>query len=141
MPDGGGCGDTFVVEGPTPRTHHAFYNTPTRALGPQLMMEMMMGNHNVGQAFAAAADMFWDMVPSDSTPIKAVTLNALEKVGERYRGADAEFDDELMDHTTPLGRMVAIAFDATPEETSGTAEDNLWFYGPYMRFRTHFGFC
>lgn len=100
-----------------------------------------MGNHDVGRAFSAAADVFWSMVPEGRTPTRAVTLKALEKVGERYRGADAEFDDELIDHTTSLGRMVAIAFDATPEELSGTIEDDIWFDGPYMRFRTYFNFC
>lgn len=100
-----------------------------------------MGNHNVGEAFAAAAEVFWLVV--EGSPSKEITLKALEAVGNRCRGADAEFDDELIDGTTPLGRMVAIAFDATPEELS-TEEDvdvSPWFDGPYMRFRQHFDFC
>jgi hypothetical protein len=50
----------------------------------------------------------------------------------------------LIDHTTPLGRMVAIAFDATEEER-GDPEDEatteIWFDGPYARCREHFEFC
>lgn len=66
----------------------------------------------------------------------------LRVVGERYRGADAEFDDELNDHTTPLGRMVAIAFEATPEELEpGDEDEDRWFDGPYKRFSSHFDFC
>jgi hypothetical protein len=97
-----------------------------------------MGNHDVGQAFAAAADIFWAF--ASDKPSREVTLKALEAVGNRYRGADAEFDDELMDHTTPLGRMVAIAFDATPEELSAPEDEDPWEDGPITRFRQHFGF-
>lgn len=98
-----------------------------------------MGNHDVGRAFAAAADVFW--ITAGELPGRDVTLKALEAVGNRYRGADAEFDDELLDHTTPLGRMVAIAFDATPDEMREDDEGEAWFDGPYMRFRNHFAFC
>lgn len=99
-----------------------------------------MGNHNVGAAFAAAADVFWFMVPEDSTPTMEETLNALELVGNRFRGADAEFDDELIDHTTPLGHMVAIAFEATPEELAQDEDNDAWYEGPYTRFREYFEF-
>lgn len=98
-----------------------------------------MGNHDVGRAFAAAADVFWLMEPPGG-PSKQTTLAALAAIGERYRGADAEFDDELADGTTPLGRMVAIAFDATPEELT-PGDDDAWYDGPYLRFRGHFDFC
>ena len=98
-----------------------------------------MGNHNVGEAFAAAADVFWLAV--QGSPSKELTLKALEAVGNRCRGADAEFDDELHDGTTPLGRMVAIAFDASPQELSADDDGDAWFEGPYMRFRQHFDFC
>ncbi len=101
-----------------------------------------MGNHDVGRAFASSADVFWSMVPDGTTPTKEVVLRALEAVGERYRGADAEFDDELFDWTTPLGRMVAIAFDATPEEmVFETDKECPWYDGPETRFRRHFNFC
>jgi hypothetical protein len=99
-----------------------------------------MGNHDVGRAFAAAADVFWLVAPDQ--PSREMTLKALEAVGNRYRGADAEFDDDLLNHTTPLGRMVAIAFDATPEEMGDVDDEetaDAWFDGPYTRFRQHFG--
>lgn len=103
-----------------------------------------MGNHDVGRAFAAAADVFWGMVPDGVVPSKAATLKSLEAVGNRYRGADAEFDDELFDSTTPLGRMVAIAFDAAPEELSPEEDADYncpWYDGPITRFSKHFDFC
>lgn len=102
-----------------------------------------MGNHDVGRAFAAIADVFWLMEPPGG-PSKATTLAALEAAGERYRGADAEFDDELFDQTTALGRMVALAFDAQPNELVGNdAEDDgdAWYDGPVTRFRKHFDLC
>ena len=100
-----------------------------------------MGNHDVGRAFAAAAEVFW-LSNVGTNPSKEAALKALEAVGNRYRRADAEFDDELFDHTTPLGRMVAIAFDATPEEMLPETEDaSPWYDGPETRFRKHFEFC
>lgn len=101
-----------------------------------------MGNHNIGRAFAGAAEVFWIMVPEGETPTKELTLRALEAVGEYYRRADAEFDDELIDWTTPLGRMVAIAFDATTDEMQEETDDaSPWRDGPERRFRKHFDFC
>jgi hypothetical protein len=104
-----------------------------------------MGNHDVGQAFAAAADLFWCVIPEGTTPSKELTLKALEAVGERFRGSDAEFDDEMADHTTPLGRMVAIAFDATPEEMTDEESDGeygeAWYNGPLSRFSAYFELC
>lgn len=101
-----------------------------------------MGNHDVGRAFASAAEVFWGLVPESTTPTKEATLKALEAVGNRYRGSDAEFDDELFDHTTQLGRMVAIAFEATPEEMRPETDGaSPWYDGPETRFRKHFKFC
>lgn len=99
-----------------------------------------MGNHDVGRAFAAAADVFWIMSPPGG-PSKATTLAALEAVGEHFYSADAEFDDELFDQTTNLGRMVAIAFDAEPHELVESNDDGEpWAEGPVTRFREHFNF-
>ena len=76
-----------------------------------------MGNHDVGRAFSAAADVFWIVCGEGEEPAKEMTLRALEAVGEYFQSSmDAEFDDALYTHTTPLGRMVAIAFDAMPDE-------------------------
>jgi hypothetical protein len=108
-----------------------------------------MGNHDVGRAMASAAEVFW-LAMGDTKPTKEQALAALDKMGERWRGADAEFDDELHE-VTPLSRLVAIAFDATPEEIAdldgtrdfGRVEDagELWYDGPVTRFRKHFEFC
>lgn len=88
------------------------------------------------------------MAMGDREPTQAEALNALDTAGDRYRGADAEFDDEL-NEWTPLSRLVAIAFSATPEEISdlkGETPDDaergmLWYEGAYSRFRSHFQFC
>lgn len=106
-----------------------------------------MGNHDVGRAMAGAAEVYW-LAIGDKEPTQAEALSALEKAGERYQGADAEFDDEL-NEWTPLSRLVAIAFNATPEEIAdlkGEGPDSdgrgmLWYDGPYSRFSHHFNFC
>jgi hypothetical protein len=100
-----------------------------------------MGNHDVGRSMASAAEVFWTMVPEGTAPTKEQAMKALDAAGRRFRGADAEFEDELVDHTTPLGRMVAIAFEATPEEMDVDPEGEAWYEGPYTRFRDHFEFC
>lgn len=108
-----------------------------------------MGNHDVGRAMSAAARGFW--AGNGDAPVnKEKALAVLNAAGEDYIGADAEFDDDLTE-ATPLSRLVAIAFDATPEELSdlrgerdeGRVEDGgeLWYDGPERRFRDHFKFC
>lgn len=66
-----------------------------------------MGNHDVGRAMASAAEVFW-LAMGERVPTKEQALAALDKAGERWRGADTEFDDELHE-VTPLSRLVAIA--------------------------------
>lgn len=96
---------------------------------------------------AGAAEVYW-LAMDDRVPTQAQALAALDKAGERYQGADAEFDDEL-NEWTPLSRLVAIAFNATPEEIAdlkGEGPDSedlemLWYEGPYSRFSKHFRFC
>ena|ERR1700734_261472 len=101
-----------------------------------------MGNHDVGRAFTSGADLFWAAVTPETTPSKDLTLRCLDAIGERYRGADAEFDDSLFDEKTPLGRMVAIAFDMTSDEAGSETDDfEAWFMGPCRRFRDRYGFC
>lgn len=99
-----------------------------------------MGNHDVGRALAAAAEGFWD---GRTTATKKQALSFLDKVAEPWRGADAEFDDELMDGTsTALGRLVALAFDATPAELADDPDgDSPWYDGPYTRFSKRYDFC
>lgn len=106
-----------------------------------------MGNHDVGRGMAAGAKAFLGAV---LVPTKEQALAALDSLAEPYRGADAEFDDELHEET-PLSRLVAIAFDATPDEIAdlkgefdgGRVEDRgeLWYDGPITRFRQRYEFC
>lgn len=100
-----------------------------------------MGNHDVGRAFAAAAEAFY-VGNGGRVPQKDVALKALEAAGQFYNGSDAEFDDETVGDT-PLNRLIAIAFDATPEEMESrdSDDDGLWYDGPYTRFAKHFAFC
>jgi hypothetical protein len=98
-----------------------------------------MGNHDVGRALAGAAEGFWE---GRKKATKKQALAFLDKVAERWRGADAEFDDELLDGKgTALGRLVALAFDATPEEAAGGEDGDLWYEGPYQKFRSRYRFC
>lgn len=102
-----------------------------------------MGNHDVGRAAGAAADVFEAAVGRDYSASQA--LAALDVACERFRGADAEFDDLLYDDT-PLRRMVERAFDATAEEiaardsTDPGRDGELW-YAVCRRFRDRYGFC
>ncbi|TLX17129.1 hypothetical protein [Rhizobium sp. MHM7A] len=111
-----------------------------------------MGNHDVGRGMAAAARAFWiGNGDAEVSPEKAMA--ALDAAAEDYIGADAEFDDEMSGYT-PLSRLVAIAFEATPEELADlkgereVAEDDeddeeglLWYDGPYARFSDRYKFC
>ena len=106
-----------------------------------------MGHHDVGRGMAGAAKVYW-LAMGDREPTQEQALAALDAAGEDYHGADAEFDDEL-NEWTPLSRLVAIAFAATPEEISDlkgeTPDDDqrgmIWYEGAYSRFREHFRFC
>ncbi len=107
-----------------------------------------MGNHDVGRGMSAAARAFW-IAMGDKQPTKEQALAALDAAAEDYRGADAEFDDELNEET-PLSRLVAIAFDASPDEIADlkgeypcTDEDRgmLWYEGPEKRFSARYNFC
>ncbi|MGB3042491.1 MAG: hypothetical protein WBB98_04835 [Xanthobacteraceae bacterium] len=108
-----------------------------------------MGNHNVGRAMSAAAKAFW-AGNGDAPVTKERALAVLDAAAEDFIGADAEFDDELWE-VTPLSRLVAIAFDATPDELAdlrgeldeGRIEDSgeLWYDGPHSRFSKRYRFC
>lgn len=108
-----------------------------------------MGNHEVGRSLAASAKVFWKTV-GDRAVTKDEALSVLDLAAEDFIGADAEFDDE-MTTDTPLSRLVAVAFEATPEEIAdlkgeldeGRIEDQgeLWYDGPYRRFSDRYRFC
>lgn len=98
---------------------------------------------------AAAARAFW-IGNGEAEVTKEKALEALDAAAEDYRGADAEFDDE-MTSDTPLTRLVAIAFEASAEELSDlrgelqTTDDHdsgeIWYDGPYSRFSDRYDFC
>lgn len=105
-----------------------------------------MGNHDVGRAMASAAEGFW-AGNGDAPVAKEKALAVLDAAAKRWIGADAEFDDELHEET-PLSRLVAIAFDATPEELAdlkgelpGDDCGEVWYDGPVTRFSERYKFC
>lgn len=103
-----------------------------------------MGNHNVGRAMASAAKVFWLAQPENGPqPTKEKALEVLDAAAEDFYGSDAEFDDHLHPET-PLGRLVAIAFEATPEELIDEEDENYnnpWYDGPESRLRQRYRFC
>lgn len=103
-----------------------------------------MGNHDVGRALASAAEGFW-AGNGDAEVSKDKALAVLDKAAERWRGADAEFDDEFHGET-PLSKLVAIAFDANHQQIAsrdGDYEDDgeSWYEGVYRKFRDRYEFC
>ncbi len=88
---------------------------------------------------AAAAEVFW--VTNETAPVTSEkALLVLDIAAKNFHGADAEFDDEFLG-STPLSRLVAIAFDATTEEIADRdGEGNLWYEGPYQKFRARYKF-
>ena len=107
-----------------------------------------MGNHNVGRAMMAAAQGFWAGWGEEPVS-KEMALAVLDAAAKEFIGADAEFDDYLNEETA-LSRLVAIAFEATPDEVAdlkgeySCEEDDvgmLWYEGPERRFRDRYKFC
>lgn len=104
-----------------------------------------MGNHDVGRSMAASAEVFWATMDAvNAKPTKEQALSVLDIAAKNFHGADAEFDDEFFGET-PLSKLVALAFDATPEEIddrdNSTHEGELWYEGPYRRFSNRYRFC
>lgn len=102
-----------------------------------------MGNHDVGRAMAAGAKGFW--AGRGDNPVKPEDAMAvLDAIAEDFRGADAEFDDEFFGET-PLSKLVAVAFEATPEQLASRDEDiddgEAWYEGVYRRFSQRYEFC
>ena len=111
-----------------------------------------MGNHDVGRGMATGARGFW-IGNGDAEVSKEKALRAMDAIAEDYKGADAEFDDELSTDT-PLSRLLVIAFTHTPEMVSVIVGDydeereemsaddvwELWYDGPYAQFRDRYEF-
>lgn len=105
-----------------------------------------MGNHDVGRAMSAGAKGFW-AGRGDNPVTPAEAMAALDAVAEEFRGADAEFDDEFFGET-PLSKLVALAFEATPEQIAsrdgeGPPDDDgdAWYEGVYRKFSERYNFC
>lgn len=103
-----------------------------------------MGNHHVGRAMAVGAKVFW-ATNEDQIVSQQTALTILDIIAEDFIGSDAEFDDEA-NTDTPLTRLIAVAFDATPEELADLygetdTDGELWYEGPYRKFSNRYKFC
>lgn len=101
-----------------------------------------MGNHDVGRAMGAAAAGFW-AGNGDRPVTKEQALAVLDAAGERFRGADAEFDDECFPEE-PLGRLLAIAFGPwtkADEKTDRRTSGETWYEKIQRPFNERYGFC
>src|SRR5262245_52962092 len=103
-----------------------------------------MGNHDVGRAMAAWAKGFWaGWGTAGGLPPKEVVLRSMDAAAEPYRGADAEFDDEADSARTPLGRLLAIAFDwqqVLDRKPDLESLDELWYEEVYAKFSKRYDF-
>ena len=95
---------------------------------------------------SVAAKIFW-LANGDVPVSREKALMVLDAAAEYYRGADAEFDDE-MTTITPLSRLVCVAFDANPQMVAGLKDGfddegdwDAWYEGPYRKFSDRYGFC
>jgi hypothetical protein len=106
---------------------------------------LKMGNHDVGRAMAAGAKGFW-AGRGDNPVTPAEAMAALDSIAEEFRGSDAEFDDEFYSET-PLSKLVAIAFEATPEQIASRDGENdeddgeAWYDGVQCKFSERYEFC
>lgn len=99
-----------------------------------------MGNHDVGRAMGAAARGFW-AGNGDAPVTQEKALAVLDAAGEMFRGADAEFDDELFPDE-PLGKLVRIAFGPWTDEQQSTDTDGEgWYETIECPFHKRYDFC
>ena len=93
-----------------------------------------MGNHDAGRAMVATATALAEH--SELEP-----LAILDIACEPYRGADAEFDDEI-EPEYPFGQLLIRAFDP-----DGVYEDDddehweAWYEKVYDPFQERYEFC
>ena len=113
-----------------------------------------MGNHDAGRAMGIAAAMWWQAC-NTYVPTKDEALAVLNEICMPHQTCDAEFeltdpkrpgcvhpdyDDYRLPHA-PLGRLIAVAFEATPAEIAAFSDvDLLWWEGPVTRFKQYFDF-
>ena len=114
-----------------------------------------MGDHIIGRAMGQAALLYWARRGDRPPPSKEEAMSALDKICGPYRNRDAEFESEdpdrpgrihpaygrYTDPNGPLGKLIAIAFDATPNEMLPNTDDECpWLEGPERRFDKHYRF-
>ena len=114
-----------------------------------------MGDHHIGRDMEAKAGLWWAGRPDGFRPTKAEAMDALDRICGPHRDRDAEFEstdpddpgaihpdyEMSTDPDGPIGRLIAVAFDAQPGEVDlGDDDDCPWFDGPYTRFSDQFGF-
>lgn len=115
-----------------------------------------MGNHDAGHAMELSARMWWKGRGNSKSPTKDEALTVLDDICDAYRGCDAEFEgtdprrvdsvnpdyDYSTDPEGPIGKLIAIAFDAQPNEMAlEDCDDCPWHDGPEKRFRKRYDFC
>lgn len=100
------------------------------------MRNKHMGTVVVADAFDAVAEVFWSRTPPDRPPGRQAALRALDALGKRAHGIDVNTEDAMRDPGSPIGRLIAIAFEATPEEVMDI--DGAWCEGPVSRFRDRY---
>lgn len=99
-----------------------------------------MGNHSVGQAFHVAFKVIEKQI---DTMTKDELLEALDTVGNDFRGTDAEFDD-YTNPEHPLGRALIKIFNPTLREPMN-GDDEEWselhYETVYEPFSERYEFC
>ena len=101
-----------------------------------------MGNHDAGRAMVNTALALLD-ASQDMEPMKI-----LDVACEPWRGADAEFDDEMF-WDRPFGQLIQKAFEppgfdfdptrVTPE--GFRVDEDMWFDQIYEPFRKRYNLC
>ncbi len=99
-----------------------------------------MGNHHAGRAVSGAAEAWWDGRGASPPPGKEEALGVLDRICERWRGSDAEFDDEDAPDSA-LGRLIILAFGDPSLPASAWDDEDAWWDGPYGAFNKRFAFC
>ena len=120
-----------------------------------------MGNHDAGKAMGLAAVAWWEARGDQPEPTKEEAIYALDTICKPWVSCDAEFEAEdpnklgyvhpVYDYYTdptngaPLGRLINIAFGATPEQIADydSASDNAgddWYDNVYTPFKKRYDF-
>lgn len=97
-----------------------------------------------GEGLLAAAEAYWLGRGKQPEPSKEEALEALDVVTQAVTNGSGSYEisePEDEDPDSHLGRLVAIAFDATDEEKAEPDKEtgtDPWREGPLQRFREHY---